>query len=156
MQFEWIDYSPEFERTVDSWLDEDAVRSTGLDEGFGSFFRYWIKEDGTRYRENFWVKIIQKKTVPVGVIAVGLSENSFILSELVISPGFRRKGLGSSALSEFIGSSEDIVGVRCDRATAVIFPDNIASQKAFEKAGFRYVSEHPDGDAWYYEFDRDC
>ena len=26
------------------------------------------------------------------------------------------------------------------------------SQKAFEKAGFVFHSEHPDGDAWYYRY----
>ena len=35
-------------------------------------------------------------------------------------------------------------------ADAVIFPSNKASQKAFEKAGFKYETIHPDGDAMYY------
>ena len=28
------------------------------------------------------------------------------------------------------------------------------AQKAFEKAGFRFEQAHPDGDAWYYRYDR--
>ena len=38
------------------------------------------------------------------------------------------------------------------RAEACIFPSNIASIKAFEKAGFQYSHSHPEGDAWYYEY----
>lgn len=38
------------------------------------------------------------------------------------------------------------------KANAVIYPNNIASQKAFEKAGFTFVSAHPDEDAWNYEY----
>lgn len=48
--------------------------------------------------------------------------------------------------------SKYILGRTIKDAEAVIFPDNIASQKAFEKAGFIFYSEHPDGDAWNYRY----
>ena len=152
MRFQWIDYAPEYEDAVESWLDEDAVRFTGLDEGFREYFRYLIHDPDTKYGENFWVKILLEKEQPVGIMAVGLWENCFILSEIVIAASRRGNGIGSAAIREWIDCSDAIVGVPCENAKAVIFPSNTASQKAFEKAGFRFVSAHPDGDAWYYEY----
>ena len=51
-----------------------------------------------------------------------------------------------------LAQSENIIGVKMKNADAVIFPGNVASQKAFEKAGFVFHSAHPDGDVWNYKF----
>ncbi len=155
MKFTWIDYSPKDEALVESWFDRDAVHFTGIDEGFDAFYQYWLNDDETKYGENFWVKLIfSKSRQPVGIVVIGFREDEFTISELVIAPGHRGNGIGSAALAEFIDCSDIITGIRCQKAKAVIFPDNIASQKAFEKAGFRFVSAHPDGDAWYYRYCR--
>lgn len=153
MRFQWMDYAEEYEDVVESWLDEEAVRFTGIDEGFWDYFQYMIKEPDTKYGENFWVKVILEKGKPVGMMAVGLWEKSFTISEIIISPTHRGNGIGSAAIREWIDFSDSLIGVPCEKAKAVIFPNNTASQKAFEKAGFRFVSAHPDGDAWYYEYD---
>ena len=98
------------------------------------------------------MKIISADAFPVGVIAVGLWDAVFTISEFIISPDKRGEGIGSSALAEFLDKSKDIIGLNIKDANAVIFPNNIASQKAFEKAGFVFHYEHPDGDAWYYRY----
>lgn len=49
MRYDWIDYSSSYKETVDSWLDEDAVRFTGCDEGFDEYYQYW-KTVPTRIR----------------------------------------------------------------------------------------------------------
>lgn len=41
---EWQDYTKEYAALVNSWLDADTVRLTGLDEGFEAFYQYWQKE----------------------------------------------------------------------------------------------------------------
>ena len=64
----------------------------------------------------------------------------------------RGYGIGSAVLRELLDNGEDIIGQKTDKVMAVIFPGNTASQKCFEKAGFKYVSSHPDGDAWYYRY----
>ena len=152
MRYDWIDYSSSHKEMVDSWLDEDAMRFTGCDEGFDEYYSYWKNDPQTKLGENFWVKIISADAFPVGVIAVGLWDAVFTISEFIISPDKRGEGIGSSALAEFLDKSKDIIGLNIKDANAVIFPNNIASQKAFEKAGFVFHSEHPDGDAWYYRY----
>ncbi len=152
MRFNWIDYTPAYKETVDSWFDEDAKRFTGCDEGFDEYYQCCTNESETKLGENFWAKIIIDNTEPVGIIAIGLSDNVFTISEFIIRPDRRGTGIGSSALVELLARSKNTIGVRINDANAVIFPNNIASQKTFEKAGFIFHSEHPDGDAWYYRY----
>ena len=156
MRFDWIDYSTSYTETVNSWLDEDAMRFTGCDEGFDEYYQYWKNDPQTKLGENFWVKIIAADTFPVGIIAVGLWDDVFTISEFIIRPNKRGKGIGSSALKELLDKSKSIIGLNIKDANAVIFPNNIASQKVFEKAGFVFHYEHPDGDAWYYRYHSDA
>lgn len=152
MKYDWIDYTPEYKEIVDSWMDEDAKRFTGCDEGFDAYYQYWSNEPETKPGDNFWVKVIIADTIPVGVIAIGLSDNIFTISEIIVKPDSRRKGLGSSALLELLTHSEKIIGVKIKDANAVIFPNNTASQRVFEKTGFLFDYEHPDKDAWNYKY----
>jgi len=153
MNFKWIDYSPELADTVEGFLDKEAVKMTGIDEGFNDYYEYWVNEDETVVGENFWCKVIYNEDTPIGVAAFGKSPSGeFVLSEFIVSPYMRGQGLGTSALSELITNGEMIIGQKIDKALAVIFPGNTASQKCFEKVGFKLHSVHPDGDALYYRY----
>ncbi len=152
MKFAWEDYSVTYKDVVETWLDEEAKRFTGCDDGFEEFYTYWVNEADTKPGENFWAKIILKDKFPVGVLVLGLWENVFTVQEYIISPGNRGKGIGSAALAELLKESREILGKEIFEACAVIYPSNIPSQKAFEKAGFVFESEHPDGDAWNYRY----
>lgn len=156
MNYDWIDYTPAYKDLIESWIDEDAKRFTGLDDGFDAYYQYWANDPQTKICTNFWVKIIISDTIPIGIIALSLWDNFFTISEFVICPNKRGKNLGSSALKELLTQSKDIIGIKIETANAVIFPNNIASQKAFEKAGFTFHSEHPDGDAWNYRYCRNA
>lgn len=60
MNFTWRDYHPETMKYIENWLDESAVKSTGLDDGFHDFYEYWANEDGFVVGENFWCKVVFK------------------------------------------------------------------------------------------------
>ena len=152
MKFTWIDYIPEHAALADSWLDETAMRETGLDEGWAEYLGYWLEEPGAKYGENLWCRLILRETEPVAVIALGEENGEMVVSEIVVDPAVRGQGIGSAALAELLANHERIIGKPIKSAMAVIFPDNTASQKAFERAGFRFDSAHPDGDAWYYRW----
>lgn len=152
MRYHWIDYSCAYRDRVDSWLDVDAKRFTGCDEGFGAFYDYWVNDSETKLGENFWAKIILAGVDPIGVVAFGVWDGIFTIMEFLIRPDRRDRQYGSSALFELLTQSENIFGRKIYSAEAVIFPGNLASQKAFEKAGFSFHSAHPDGDAWYYRY----
>ncbi len=154
MIFAWIDYTEKDLRLIDEWLDEEAQVFTGMDDGFGAYYDYWVSEEDTRLGENFWVKVFCRDGVPAGLAVVSFWDGVFTVSEFLVAPALRRKGVGSAALQELLERGQSILGKTVVSAKAVIYPNNIASQKTFTKAGFHFEQVHPDGDAWYYRYDR--
>lgn len=151
MIFSWLDYDPHTMGYVENWLDESAVKCTGLDEGFRSFYEYWANEDGFVVGKNYWCKVVFDNDKPVAVIALCMNEGSVTVMEIVVDPEKRGQGIGRKLLKELL-AREDIIGFSIVKSEAVIFPTNIASQKAFTNAGFRYHHTHEAGDALYYAY----
>lgn len=151
MIFSWLDYDPHTMGYVENWLDESAVKSTGLDEGFRSFYEYWANEDGFVVGKNYWCKVVFDDDKPVAVIALCMNEGSVTVMEIVVDPEKRGQGIGRKLLKELL-AREDIIGFSIVKSEAVIFTTNIASQKAFTNAGFRYHHTHEAGDALYYAY----
>lgn len=152
MKYQWSDYAKEHEALVDSWLDDEAVRQTGLDSGWDDFFEYWKNDSEMSLGENYWCKIISHQGTPFAVMALSVWKGEFLIMEYVVDPKMRGKGLGSSALRELLDFGDCIVSTGIEQASAVIFPANKSSQKAFEKAGFYFLSADPDGDAFNYSY----
>jgi ribosomal protein S18 acetylase RimI-like enzyme len=155
MNFVWHDYDPKSMGYIEDWLDEAAVKSTGLDEGFRAFYEAWANEDGFVVGENFWCKVVFQNDKPFAVIAFCQYECKITIMEIVVDPEKRGLGRGSKLLKELL-ESEEIIGCAIHQSEAVIYPDNTASQKAFEKAGFRYHHTHEDGNgkSMYYVYAR--
>lgn len=156
MNYVWRDYDPQTMQYIESWLDEHAAKATGLDEGFCSFYEYWANEDGFVVGENFWCKVVFENDEPFGVIAFGLHEYRIIVMEVLIAPEKRGQGKGTKLLKELL-SCKEIIGFTVEKSEAVIYPNNIASQKAFENAGFQYHHSHKDedGESMTYVYERD-
>ena len=153
MRFIWRDYDPETMDYIESWLDADAVRYTGLDDGFREFYEYWAKEDGYRVGKNFWSKVVFEKDTPFAVIAFGLYEGKVTIMEIVVAPEKRGQGYGAILLKELL-ERDEIIGFFISKAEAVIFPENKASQSAFEKAGFYCHHIYEDGSAMLYIYEK--
>lgn len=151
MRFVWCDYEPKAMEYIEGWLDADAVKSTGLDEGFRAFYNYWANEEGFDVGENYWCKVVCENDIPVAVIAFCLYEDNVTIMEIVVKPEKRGQGYGSALLKELLENAE-IAGFSIHKSESVIFPGNIASQKAFENAGYRYHHTHEDGDAVIYHY----
>ncbi len=154
MNYIWRDYIPNTMEYIETWLDEDAVRFTGLDEGFRNFYGYWAREDGVVPGENFWCKVVFENDEPFAVIALTEYKGKVTVMELVVAPEKRGQGSGSKLLKELL-IRDDVLGFVIEKSEAVVYPDNIASQKAFVKAGFQYHHTHKDddGESMYYVFD---
>ncbi len=152
MNFVWRDYNPKTMDYIENWLDESAVKSTGLDEGFHDFYEYWANEDGFVVGENFWCKVVCENDKPLAVIAFCQHEYKLLIMEIVVAPEKRVQGIGTKLLKELL-DSEEIIGFPIHKSEAVIFPSNIASQKAFENAGFRYHHTHEDGTSMSYVYE---
>ncbi len=150
MRFDWKDYIPDTMLFVEEWLDNHAIRMTGMDDGWRAFHEYWITDGEMTLGKNYWCKVIYDHNTPFAVIALSLCEGNYHVMELLVKPEMRGNGFGTALLRELLSNGEMIIGHRIERATAVIFPNNPASQKAFEKAGFVFDHANDDDDAWYY------
>ena len=150
----WRDYDPKAMQYIEDWLDESAVKSTGMDEGFCAFYEYWANEDGFIVGENFWCKVVFENDRPFAAIAFCRHENKIIIMEVLIEPEKRGQGKGSKLLKELLDCKE-VIGFSIQKCEAVIYPDNIASQKAFENAGFRHQYDYKDenGDSMNYIYE---
>ena len=153
MNFIWRDYHPESMVYVEDWLDESAVRSTGLEDGFRVFYEYWANEDGFVVGKSFWSKVVFDNDRPLAVIAFCQHEEITLIMEIVVKPEMRGQGIGTEILKEFLESNV-IMGFAVQKSEAVVYSDNSASQRAFEKAGFQYHHTHEDGDAVFYIYER--
>lgn len=150
MRFIWKDYDSRSMPFIENWLDDYAVKMTGIDDGWQAFHEYWITEGGMTPGKDYWCKVVYDQATPFAVIAFSLYEENYHVMELLVKPDKRGKGFGTALLREMFSDGEMIIGHRIDKATAVIFPNNPASQKAFERASFVFDHADDDGDAWYY------
>lgn len=50
MKFTWDDYSATYKDVVETWLDEEAKKFTGCDDGFEGYYNYWVNEPDTTLR----------------------------------------------------------------------------------------------------------
>ena len=150
--YKCMDYSEEYALLVKSWLDDEAVKNTGLDQGWDAYYEYCEKDLSPLVNGEVYVKIACEDNDPFGVFCLCNVDGTYSISEVFISPEKRGRGYGSEALRDMLLHSKEILGVEVTSAKTVIFPDNTASKKAFEKAGFVFDSIHPDGDAWYYVY----
>lgn len=154
MKFGWYDYNPETMEYVETWLDEHAIRMTGIDDGFRDNYEYWANEGENIVGENYWCKVVFENEKPFAVIQFGFHEDTFTIMETFVAPEKRNQGKGSELLKELLTNGKSIIGREISRVDAVIFPSNKASQKAFEKAGFKYLRTNEDGDAMDYIFEQ--
>ena len=152
MRFIWTEYHREDAETVEKWMDSTARKNMGCEDGWAEYADACMREPETVMGENFWLMTVSEEGTPFAAIAVGLWEGELTISELVVAPEKRGRGSGPALLAELLENSGAILGKDFISAKAVIFPDNAASQRAFEKAGFHFESAHPDGDAWYYAY----
>ena len=123
LRFIWKDYDPLSMPFIENWLDEYAVKMTGMDDGWRSFHEYWITEGGLTPGVDYWCKVVYEGEKPVAIIAFSLYEGTYTIMELLVKHELRGHGIGTSLLRELISRGD------------LIF------------------DAHEDGDAWYYSFD---
>lgn len=137
MSLQWLTYHPQNMQYIENWLDAEAVRTTGLDDGVRAFYEYWTGEGGLTVGGDFWCNVVCEDDAPFAFIALSCHNQSIHIMEIVVAPKKRGQGLGAKLLRELIGSKE-LRKSSITQLEAVIYPGNAASQRAFEKAGFQY------------------
>jgi len=86
-----------------------------------------------------------EKSIGMVDIEIDPSEKTASIS-LLINPHYRKKGLGTLLLKTALQLD---CYKNCTRLDAFIEPDNIASIKCFQKAGFEKINDLPDEDGMF-------
>ncbi len=145
MTFEWNDYKTEDAAEIDTWLDESAIRFTGMDDGWNADVEYWKENAGD---DLFRCKTISFDGVMTGAVyIIGWHEDDtegFTIGEIILRPDARGKGLGTAMLKDLLDRSGEIIGTQLNPVDAVIFTSNTASKRMFEKAGFTVKTRDDD------------
>ncbi len=144
--FEWKDYTKKDTVLVDSWLDADTVRMTGMDEGFDAFHQYWKNESSPERGEYFWSKLVSENGHPFAVISYGYCNGTVTIMEIVVDPAVRGQGKGTAVINEFLNNAAVWIAQPITVFNAVVFLRNTASQIAFYKTGF--VLDDKDRERW--------
>lgn len=126
---------------------------TGLDEGFDNYVNSVIADNANYPGAKDYFKVIFEGDIPIAVAVYGMYEGIVTIAEIVVAPNERGKGKGTQVISELLDICTTSANNDIKQFRAVIFPNNMPSQRAFEKAGFHFESAHEDGDAWYYAYE---
>lgn len=153
MRYCWKPYCDDDAELVDSWLDDHAIRETGLDDGWQHFYDYWMTESRTGEGKDCCFLISHEK-IAFAVMYIAIVGCEMMISEYLLAPDMRGRGHGTAVIKELLDYASRLLDTKVTVAKAVIFPNNIASIKAFEKAGFVLVSKYHDdfGDGLHYEY----
>ena len=150
--FQWVDYQSEHGQLVDSWLDAEACAMTGIDDGWDQFWTA-VLDDAVNFPGcEDYCKVVFDNGVPFAAVCFGISQNTMTISEIVVDPKFRGMGRGSRLLMDLVKMVYSHRFVEVHRITAVVYPQNIASQKAFQNAGFCFDTLTDDGVDLIYSF----
>ncbi len=153
MRFHWKHYCNNDADLIHSWLDDDAMIQTGLEEGWEKFYHYWMTESRNGESKDRCF-LISDDNIPFAVIYLAMADSEIVISELIVAPDLRGRGYGAAVINELLGNADQLLNAHATAAKAVTFPNNIASIKAFEKAGFVLMSKHQDefGESLHYEY----
>ena len=112
MRFDWKDYGVDTMPFVEDWLDDYAVRMTGMDDGWRSFHEYWITEGGMTPGKDYWCKVVYDQATPFAVVAFSLYEGNYHVMELLVKPEKRGKGFGTALLRDLLSNGETLTEKR--------------------------------------------
>ena len=140
---------------LESWLDDEAKRFTGISDGWEDYYAYWAQEEGVEEGESFWVLLAGEEDMQIAFVLGQSPDGMITVSECFADPNLRGKGIGTEAFCELLDESECIIGKTISKAHAVVYPNNHAARRFFEKCGFKMTGVHPDGDALFYDYSVD-
>lgn len=142
MVFHWRDYVSADACLVDQWLDDTAVAMTGIDSGWDQYWNEVVADSANYPGCKDFCQIVSIRGVPVAAVVFGCYRGGAVISEILVAPSHRAKGVGTQIIKELIARADVWFAEEIKRFCAVIFRDNVASKKAFQNAGFVLGTPH--------------
>jgi len=151
MKYEFIDYDPVLHAAIDSWRSGD-ITEFAMDGPISEEWRYYIDTPEYQVGVDAFCKVVLLDGKPIAVMVV-LGNTKVGINPIIVDPARTGQGHCGAILREFAENVEAILPGKNERIHVYIDNENIASIRAFAKAGFARVGEHPDGDGAYYELE---
>lgn len=155
MDFHWRDYISADAELIDQWLDRDAAAMTGIDSGWDTYWNEVIADAVNYPGCRDFCKVVSISGVPVAAVVFGFYRGDAVVSEIVVAPSHRAKGVGSRIIKELVTHADIWFDEEIKQFCAIIFSQNIASQKAFQNAGFVMSCTHNES-TFEYTYIFDC
>jgi len=151
VKYTFVNYDPVLHRALDAWHSE-AIARFAMENGISEEWQYYLDADEYRAGVDTFCKVVLLGGTPVAVMIVFCNPDYPVgINPIIVDPALAGQRMGSEILREFIANIDAILPFHSDRIDVVIDNENIASIKAFTKAGFTLARMHPDGDVGYYE-----
>ena len=151
VKYHFIDYDPVAHRALDSWQGGDIYRFA-MENSISEEWQYYIDAEEYHAGIDTFCKVVLLNDRPVAVMIVFCNLDYPVgINPIIVDPALTGRGYGSEILCEFVANIDAILPFHSDLVDVVIDNKNIASIKAFAKAGFTLARLHPDGDAVFYE-----
>jgi RimJ/RimL family protein N-acetyltransferase len=139
---------PQDVKDLFSWRNDSATRQASFNTAEISFEEHkkWFEETLADPKRNLFI-IFDNECNKLGQIRFD-KKGDIADIDVTINPNYRNQGIGSLALSKSIIIYNNNFDVK--QVIAKVKKDNVASLKAFEKAGFKMHEKHDDYiELWY-------
>ena len=151
MKYRFADYDPAAHRALDAWQGGDIARFA-MENPISEEWQYYVNSDEYAVGIDTFCKAVLLHNRPVAVMIVFCHPDYPVgINPIIVDPARCGQGIGGEILREFLGNIDTLLPFHSDKIRVVFDNENIASIKAFTKAGFDLARMHPDGDAGYYE-----
>jgi len=152
MFFKWVDYCEKDEAEIESWMSDEETRLAGFDSIKETHEEY-LSGGEYPYGEEYFCKVVLEESEIIAVVLIFRGDKHPVtVNEFVVNPAYRNKGYGTKIISELINNVREITGFDSNVFQVCIYPNNKASMRAFEKAGFILAGTHADGDCTYWVY----
>ena len=125
-----------------SWMEHKIVRDWIAVDDWGKYFEIVSTEP-----DYFLIKALFDDKI-IAEIALEIIEEVGHIA-IMLNPNEQSKGHGKKILKLFCEKAVGIIGREFKYIEAGIFPDNIASKRCFEGAGFKFSKDGDDGEMIY-------
>jgi len=150
MHYTWDDYGAKYADELESWRSDHATRKFGIDSAKEAH-QDTLDSDEYEYNEEYFCKVVLENSEVVAIILILRGDGyPTTISEITVNPKHRHKGHGTKIINELTANLSQIIGFDGDIFQVMIYPNNPASMRAFEKADFVLAGEHIDGDCSYW------
>ena len=151
MKYCFVDYDPVAHRALDAWQGSDIARFA-MDGSISGEWKFYVDSNDYRAGIDTFCKVVLLNDRPVAVMIVFCNPGYPVgINPIVVDPALCGRGIGSEILREFLANIDAILPFHSNLIKVVIDNENVASIRAFTKAGFTFTRMHLDGDVGYYE-----